>query len=104
MSAVADARVAEYVGHRPCPARRGYLELVVRVDDVRLSWCFPHRAEPVPARPAARVELQWRASGLRITERDGDGPAELIGVNRAIARLDAGATLVVDSRLVDLHA
>jgi hypothetical protein len=95
-----------FVRHRGCPARAGYVELIVDMDGNRFSWCLP---EPVldPGPPAAdQIELLRHRSGVQLVARLADGSAAVVDVRQAVAALTAEppARLVVDVRLMPLHA
>jgi len=118
----------EFVGYRPCPARAGYVELVIRIEQKRLNWCVPAGtsdtvsdtdfggdsggqsdtdfgtvAEPAPE----RLELRWHHSGDRSgVQLVGVRPADELPVSgTAAVELLAGGQLelLVDDRLIALH-
>jgi len=98
----------EFVGYRPCPARAGYVELVIRIEQKRLNWCVPAGesdarlgavAEPAPE----RLELRWHQSGVQLV---GVRPADEVPVSGSAAvglLADGQLELLVDDRLIALH-
>ena len=102
----------EFVGYRPCPARAGYVELVIRIEQKRLNWCVPAGtsdtdfgtvAEPAPE----RLELRWHHSGDRSgVQLVGVRPADELPVSGTAAvelLADGQLELLVDDRLIGLH-
>lgn len=106
----------EFAGHRPCPARSGYVELVIRVEQKRLNWCVPAGdvgtevgadagteaggvAEPAPE----RLELRWHQSGVQLVGVRATDEVPVSGT--AAVELLAGhrLELLVDDRLIALH-
>ncbi len=94
----------EFAGHRPCPARSGYVELVIRVEQKRLNWCVPGGESDTVADPAPqRLELRWHHSGVQLV--GGRAPDEGPVSGAAAVELLAGdrLELLVDDRLIALH-
>lgn len=95
-----------FVRHRGCPARAGYVELIVDVDGYRFSWCLPelgtHRDTPA----AEQIDLVRQRDGVQLIARSADGRTETVDVRQAISALtaDPPARLAIDSRLIPLHA
>jgi hypothetical protein len=107
MNATAPPMLAgSYAGHRPCPARADYVELVIKVGAERLNWCVPDRpAEVTDERTPDRLELRHHQSGVRLLGCFDDSDEELpVPAPLAIRLLGAGAVpILVDRRLVALH-
>lgn len=94
---------AEYAGHRPCPARPGYLELVLRVDGDRLNWCVAAGLADEPAPPAERLELRQLPRGVTLVAVEAGAEWPVSG-RQAVELLSTGTvTLLVDRRLAALH-
>jgi hypothetical protein len=94
----------EFVGHRPCPARSAYVELVIRIEQKRLNWCVPGGESDTVAGPAPeRLELRWHRGGVHLV---GVRPADEVPVTGAAAvglLADGQVELLVDDRLIALH-
>ena len=94
---------AEYSGHRPCPARPGYLELVLRLAGERLNWCVAAGDEEESVPPAERLELRQLRRGVALVGVAGDVEWPISG-HQAVELLGRGTVeLLVDRRLAALH-
>ena len=98
----------EFAGHRPCPARDAYVELVIRIEQKRLNWCVPGGESDTVAGPAPeRLELRWHHSGDRSgVQLVGVRPADELPVSGTAAvelLADGQLELLVDDRLIALH-
>lgn len=93
---------ADYAGHRPCPARAGYLELILRLDDERLNWCVAAGLADEPAPPAQRLELRQLRRGVTLVAVEGEAEWPVSG-HQAVELLATGTQIHVDRRLAALH-
>lgn len=94
---------AEYTGYRPCPARPGYLELVLRLDGERLNWCVAAGADDEPLPPVERLELRQLPRGVALVAVHGATDWTVSGWQAVELLGDAGVEILVDARLAVLH-
>jgi hypothetical protein len=98
---------ASFQGHRPCPARPGWAELLLRVDGRRLSWCVPLGEDDEATPPGATLTLRWRpapSARLAIEETDRAGHTAEVSAARMLTLMASTAPpeIVVDERLTTL--
>jgi hypothetical protein len=108
-SAGPDLVRATFQGHRPCAARPGWAELILRVDGHRLSWCVPLGADDDVSPPGAALTFRWRgapSARLAIEETDRAGRTAEVSAARVLTLMSSSAPpgIHVDERLLPLHA
>ena len=94
----------EFAGHRPCPARDAYVELVIRIEQKRLNWCVPAGAPGAVAGQAPeRLELRWHRSGVQLVAVRASDEVPVSGAEAVELLADRQLDLFVDDRLIALH-